>query len=94
MTISYPLSPYGARAKRIHAARRDLYPITVIADRYTGAYSGALWTAFNLRQGQIPEGVDDGDPECMEFWDNYTEPVGKGNTPDDAVRDLEAQIIA
>ena len=26
----------------------ELYPVTIIRDRYSGTYSGALWLAFNM----------------------------------------------
>lgn len=68
------------------------YPATIINDRYSGTYSGASWTAFPLDPCDIPEEIYDEDIPCMNFWDKYKEPVGKGSTPDEAMADLIAQI--
>lgn len=65
-----------------------MYPVTIICDRYWGVYSKALWTAWNCRPNAIPEGVTDEDCECHAFWLNYSGLVGKGETPDEAYRDL------
>lgn len=67
------------------------YPTTIVADRYGGTYSNGVWLAFPL--DGIPPEVDGGDIECMEFWQNYKDPVGKGNTPDNALDNLRLQIM-
>lgn len=64
----------------------DLYPITIIADRYNGSYSKGKFTAWNLREAPVE--VEDGDIECMNFWDDYKGLVGKGETPNEALEDL------
>jgi len=58
--------------------------ITVIVDRYGGYYSGGVFTAW---PGEVPEAVDDGDIECMEFWSKPTF-CGIGDTADVAIADL------
>lgn len=70
----------------------DIYPVTIISDRYNGCYSGALWTAWNKYVENIPDGIDAGDNECSDFWGEYDGVVGKGLTPDEALADLAAQI--
>lgn len=70
---------------------QNKYPTTIVADRYGGTYSNGGWLAFPL--DEIPPEVDGGDIECMEFWQNYKDPVGKGNTPDNALGDLRLQIM-
>jgi hypothetical protein len=70
---------------------KEEYPTTIVADRYGGSYSGAAWLAFPF--DECPLGVDGGDLECMEFWDNYKGPVGKGNTPDNALENLRLNIL-
>lgn len=70
---------------------QNKYPTTIVADRYGGTYSNGGWLAFPL--DEIPPEVDGGDIECMEFWQNYKDPVGKGNTPDDALDNLRLQIL-
>jgi hypothetical protein len=37
---------------------------------------------------QVPREIDSDDIECMMFWDTYKEPVGKGDTPEYAYKDL------
>lgn len=64
------------------------YPVTIIADRYSGVYSRAKFTAWPHYETGIPDGPSDGDTECSEFWDSYSEPVGKGKDPNEAFQDL------
>jgi hypothetical protein len=66
------------------------WPCTIVRDRYSGSYSGALWLAFPLEEQ--PGGVSGGDGACDEFWRTYDEPVGKGRTPEDALKDLEVEM--
>lgn len=70
--------------------KEDIYPCTIVCDRYTGMYSGALWTAWNLDFDEVPKAIDDSDPECWEFWDNKAKDyfIGKGSTPQEAYDDL------
>lgn len=67
---------------------RFRYPTTIIKDRYNGTYSNAEWLAFPMDFWDVPDEVEGGDGECMMFWDTYKEPVGKGDTPEDAYKDL------
>ena len=64
------------------------YPVTIVSDRYDGAYSEAEWLAFPLEYDEVPDEVNAGDGTSLHFWENYTEPVGKGNTPTDAYINL------
>lgn len=68
---------------------RTVYPVVIVSDRYGGAYSGALWTAFN--KDEVPDGCQSDDISCAEFWGNYEGRVGKGRTPDEAYASLDAQ---
>lgn len=70
------------------------YPTTIMEDRYGGAYSGAAWTAWPMYPEEIPEGPDDGDPECWTFWQEYKGTVGKGKTPDEAYTSLIMHLQA
>lgn len=68
-----------------------LYPVTIIMDRYSGTYSGGEWLAFNIGEDEIPYAVGSSDPDEMDFWwgsahKEYT--IGKGDTPNDALKDL------
>ena len=71
-------------------------PLCIIKDRYSGAYSGAKYLAFNMDPyfvWQLP--VNAGDYDCESFW-NGTDPefdvneyvIGKGETPEAALLNL------
>lgn len=66
----------------------EIFPVTIVCDRYGGTYSGGAWTAWQLDPWDVPAEVDESDPECCIFWENNTEPVGLGATPQDALQDL------
>jgi hypothetical protein len=69
---------------------RDL--VVVEEDRYTGAYSGALFTAW---WGIPPDDIDAGDMECGEFWRTHKDVLcGMGNTPQAAFQDLAKKVDA
>jgi hypothetical protein len=72
----------------------DVYPLTVIADRYTGVYSGGLFTAWNLDADEVPEAVFADDVSCVCFWAEKAQsyPVGIGNTIGAAIADLIAKV--
>lgn len=71
---------------------RDIYPVTVVADRYLGCYSGGEWTAWNCRPTAIPEVIFADDVPCCEFWATNKKPVGRGRTPEDAIEDLRRRL--
>ena len=50
-------------------AQEDIYPLTVIRDRYNGTYSGASYLAFNLDSNLVPSEIHDSDVPCSYFWD-------------------------
>lgn len=74
------------------------YPLTILMDRYSGMSSGGKFTAWNREPETIPDEVEGGDFESIDFWEEYwrdydkiTSPwdvIGVGNTPNDAVEDL------
>lgn len=68
----------------------ELYPLTIIRDRYNGVYSGASWLAFNLDYNEIPDAVCGSDIDCLNFWQNEGKDmvVGKGAYPQEALNDL------
>ena len=68
------------------------YPLVVINDRYSGAYSGGGFTAWNLYVDEIPTDIDDSDNECMEFWITNKIPVGIGSNPEEAIEDLKRKL--
>lgn len=66
----------------------DIYPLTIVSDRYSGTYSGGKFLAFNERVEDIPEGISHSDNGCAGFWSGYTGIVGKGSTLGEAASDL------
>jgi hypothetical protein len=75
--------------------RPEVYPITIVFDRYGGTYSGAKFTAWNLYVREMPEEIGGDDWDCGWWWGTpeSERPVcGKGGTPDEAWMDLERKI--
>lgn len=74
-------------------AVKDIYPCTIIKDRYNGTYSGGPWLAFNLYPEDIPKEIGAGDTEEMNyFWREFLPVViGLGLTPNAALEDLIAK---
>lgn len=71
----------------------DIYPLTLIKDRYNGAYSGGKWTAWPLHAWDVPYEPESTDGQAMHFWsvDDYV-PIGRGDTPDEAIEDLRRRM--
>lgn len=85
----------------------EIYPLTIVLDRYRGVYSGGYFTAWNCDFMEVPEEIDLDDVTCYEIWDeiregrfslknNFGKPikVGVGNTPQEAIENLRSQIQA
>ena len=71
----------------------DIYPLTIITDRYYGTYSGANYLAFNLDYDEIPQEINASDIDCYNFWlDNKDMVVGKGASIIEAIVDLMFKI--
>ena len=79
------------------------YPIAIIEDRYTGAYSGGRWLAIGWADvahghhatrvsAMLAEGPSGSDTEAMEFWDNPPNWIAAGSTPDVAEAVLRARM--
>lgn len=72
----------------------EIYPLTIINDRYTGTYSGGIFTAWNMDYYEIPTDPDEDDVTCMLFWAKTDIIVGRGETPQEAVDDLKRRLEA
>ena len=70
----------------------ELYPLTIVCDRYGGTYSGGKYTAWYCDPWDVPLGVEECDPLCDIFWRNNTDPVGLGATPQAAMEDLRIKL--
>ena len=68
---------------------KEIYPLTIISDRYGGIYSKGKYLAFNLEYDEIPSSINGDDVDCHSFWiENEDYLVGKGNCIDKAIEDL------
>lgn len=69
------------------------YPMTLVCDRYGGSYSGGEYTCWPLPSYRVPYEIDEDDITCMDFWaDADKNMIGIGNTPEEAIKDLEDKI--
>lgn len=88
-------TPVSEVSTNIGLIEDEIYPLTIINDRYSGTYSGGKFTAWNVEANEIPESVNGDDITCLSFWDSeqckeYT--IGIGNTIKDAVADLYCKM--
>lgn len=70
----------------------EIYPVTIVSDRYGGTYSGGQYTAWLCDPWDVPSEIDEGDVGCSQFWCNCKEIVGKGATPMLALEDLRTKL--
>lgn len=74
----------------------NLYPLTIVMDRYSGTYSGGEYTAWNMEPVYVPIEIYEGDVECADFFQNKTNDekiiFGVGNTPNEAIDDLIVKL--
>ena len=69
----------------------DTYPLTIIADRYDGAYSGGRFTAWGMDFDEIPPEIAMEDCVCADFWQHAKDNgyiIGVGDNPREAALDL------
>ena len=72
----------------------EIYPVTIVMDRYGGTYSGGEWLAFNCNPEKLPSGFDEDDLSCDEFWRHNRLKIGVGSTPNDALLHLKVQFLS
>lgn len=81
--------------KMLDSDSMGIFPLTIVADRYNGVYSGGKWTAWNADSGDVPRAINGNDSECMKFWFNAANcgvKYGVGNTPQEAIKDLKGKL--
>lgn len=86
------MSKFIKKEKSNNANMDCIYPLTVIKDRYSGLYSGGKYIAFNKEYYEVHKAVNGNDDECINFWECYSDIVGKGNTPKEAIENLLESI--
>lgn len=76
----------------------EVYPATIVSDRYNGTYSRGKYLAFSLDPEEVPWQVGAGDMDESEFWSEEgggsRMQVGKGDTPNAALIDLAEKLEA
>lgn len=70
-----------------------MYPLTIVADRYNGVYSGGRYTAWSSEPWGVPEEIFGDDIECFDFF-RYNNDLlyGIGQTAEEAEKDLSDKI--
>ena len=66
----------------------DIYPVTIVMDRYEGAASGGKYLAFDCDPWDVPSAIEDADAVADQFWETTTNTIGRGETPQEALNDL------
>lgn len=83
------MSDYISEWNEYPATIYNIYPLTVVKDRYTGTYSGGKFTAWNLEPNEVPLEIQDSDVPCACFWRGEKEVLaGRGEAPILAISDL------
>lgn len=83
---------------KITNAESDVYPLTIVSDRYGGCYSDGQYLALNCYACDVPNEIGGCDGEEMVFFgeggghEKYK--IGKGATPDEALADLARLLSA
>lgn len=71
----------------------DIYPLTIVKDKHNGIYSGGKWTAWNRNPWEISHIVSSGDDkDCADLFSTYNLIFGRGETPQEAIDDLNHMI--
>ena len=80
---------------RMNHGDKFSYPLTIIADRYGGCYTGGKFLAFPWYAHEIPPESQGDDVTINEWWSttNGTQFVGRGENPHDAYLDMMKRII-
>lgn len=77
-------------------AFNSIFPITICKDRYGGTYSGGEWLAIAMDVWEIVEfdlDLEDDDP-YTGFWQSEdSKLIGRGNTIEDALKDMVKRHI-
>ncbi len=71
---------------------RNQYPLTILADRYGGTYSGGAFTAWPLLPDQVPDQAWGSDIDCFCFVKGNEYIIGVGEDPMKAFIDLTKKI--
>ena len=59
--------------KKIPTTIEDIYPLTIMRDRYGGIYSEGEFLAFNDYFHHLPKDIAGNDGACISFWTNFSQ---------------------
>ena len=85
--------------KKLVTSIEDIYPLTIMRDRYGGVYSEGQFLAFNDYFHHLPKDIAGSDGDCLTFWlafeqgkslNYFNQPIfcGKGSSPTKALNNL------
>jgi hypothetical protein len=63
--------------------------ITIVRARYGGTYEPGKWLAFGCWPAAMPDEWNADDVTCMHFFRERRHEIGGGDTPDEALADLQ-----
>lgn len=74
-----------------------LYPLVIVADRYSGIFSGGAFTAWNVDIDEVPWEIAGDDSTALTIFGEIRNGerdlvYGVGRTPDDAAMDLYLKL--
>ena len=96
--------PLHGSDKRGEIHTYHIYPLAIIVDRYSGTYSGGLFTVWKLHPETIPDDIYSDDCTCNDFWSElnhdeksynyrkYHDKYGVGNTIQEAIDNLYSKL--
>ena|SRR3990167_6856854 len=65
-----------------------IYPCTIVPARYSGSYEGGSWLAFALQPDRLPPQWNGDDLSCSAFFQTFIGPLGRGKSPEEALKNL------
>ena len=89
--ISESVERFNEKCKDVHLDfwTKYKYPVTIVSDRYHGAYSGGEFLAFPVHEWEVPYDHDGDDGTCMYFWNDVDSSfIGIGDTAQEALDNL------
>ncbi len=69
-----------------------LHPVTIVSARYGGVYEGGPWVAFARHPDELPIEWNAGDVFASRYYEEHSDEIGVGMTPDAAYRNLLENI--
>ena len=68
------------------------FSVTIFQARYGGLYEGGRWIAYASHPWNVPHQVSGSDIETAEWFNDHSDDVGVGDSPNDALADLRGRV--